>query len=321
MIVTLTANPSIDRTMELSTPLIRGGVARAQRVVDQPGGKGVNVARAIAAAGVPTLAVLPADDADIFIRAMQQVKLTPLTVSVGTSVRVNVTVTEPDGMTTKINAPGTTLAASSVTALEQALMTNSAPGDWIVLAGSLPPGVHNTWYAELTESLSTAGRKVAVDTSGEPLRALALGVRLPHLIKPNAEELASLTGADPLAIETDPLLAVDDAQALIARGVEAVLLTLGAAGAVLVTAAGAWRATPPPITVRSTVGAGDCSLAGYLLAQTSGADSATQLRTAVAYGSAAASLPGTTIPTPADLNLADVIVEEINPARDNAVQQ
>lgn len=321
MIVTLTANPSIDRTMELSAPLRRGAVLRAHRVIDQPGGKGVNVTRAIAAAGVPTLAVLPADDSDLFIHAMHQVDLAPFNVPVGASVRVNITVTEPDGTTTKINAPGTTLTATSINQLELALIENSAPGDWIVLAGSLPPGIDAAWYARLTDMLSTAGRKVAVDTSGEPLRALVSGGRLPQLIKPNAEELASLTGADPIAIEADPMLAICDAQDLVSRGIDAILLTLGAAGAVLVTAAGVWRATPPSIIVRSTVGAGDCSLAGYLLAQTSGADPANRLRMAVAYGSAAASLPGTTIPTTADLQLDAVTVEQLFPARDNAAQQ
>lgn len=90
------------------------------------------------------------------------------------------------------------------------------------------------------------------------------------------------------------------------------LVTLGAAGAVLVTANGAWKATPPPITVRSTVGAGDCSLAGYLLERTAGGSPAECLRTAVAYGTAAAGLPGTTIPTPAQVNLDDTVVSSFD---------
>ena len=76
------------------------------------------------------------------------------------------------------------------------------------------------------------------------------------------------------------------------------LATLGAHGAVLVTADGAWHATPPPTTVVSTVGAGDSSLFGYLLGDLRGQDPADRLALAVAYGSAAAGLPGTTIPQP-----------------------
>ena len=118
-------------------------------------------------------------------------------------------------------------------------------------------------------------------------------------MKPNGEELASLTGGDADAIEADPVAAARAAEVLVARGVEAVLATLGGAGAVLVTADGAWHATPPPTTVVSTVGAGDSSLFGYLLGDLRGHEPAERLRLAVSYGSAAAGLPGTTIPTPA----------------------
>ena len=90
---------------------------------------------------------------------------------------------------------------------------------------------------------------------------------------------------------------------LVARGVEAVLVTLGGSGACLVTKDGAWAATPPPTEVRSTVGAGDSSLAGYLIARLDDASAAECLRRAVAYGSAAASMPGTGLPSPEDLNL------------------
>ena len=117
-------------------------------------------------------------------------------------------------------------------------------------------------------------------------------------MKPNGEELASLTGGDAEAIEADPVAAAQAAAVLVARGVDAVLATLGGSGAVLVTAEGAWHATPPPTTVVSTVGAGDSSLFGYLLADLRGDGPADRLRLAVAYGSAAAGLPGTTIPTP-----------------------
>ena len=171
---------------------------------------------------------------------------------------------------------------------------------WVVLAGSLPPGAPETWYADLAGALSHTPAKVAVDTSGAPLAALAtgLGRTAPSLMKPNGEELASVTGGDADTIEADPLAAARAAQVLVSRGVEAVLATLGGSGAVLVTARGAWHATPPPTTVVSTVGAGDSSLFGYLLGDLQGAGPADRLRLAVAYGSAAAGLPGTTIPDP-----------------------
>ena len=168
------------------------------------------------------------------------------------------------------------------------------------------------WYGELTARLKGAGRRVAVDTSGAPLAAtVSDNDTLPDLLKPNAEELAFLTGDDEVGLEADPLAAVAAAGDLVARGVGSVLLTLGSAGAALITPSGSWRATPPVITLRSTVGAGDASLAGYLLGDLRGLSAAERLREAVAYGSAAASLPGSTMPRETDLNRPGVTITQL----------
>ena len=135
---------------------------------------------------------------------------------------------------------------------------------------------------------------------------------MPDLIKPNAEELASATGGDPEAIEADPEQAAAAAATLVGTSASAVLATLGAAGAVLVDATGAWYAAPPPITVVSTVGAGDASLCGYLLADLRGASAPERLASAVAYGAAAAGLPGTTAPTPTDVRTSEVRVRPLD---------
>jgi 1-phosphofructokinase len=161
---------------------------------------------------------------------------------------------------------------------------------------------------------------VAVDTSGGPLVATVQDHRsLPDLLKPNAEELASLTGEDEASLEADPGAAVTVAATLVADGIGSVLLTLGAAGAALVTPEGAWLATPPPITLRSTVGAGDASLAGYLLADLQGLDAPGRLREAVAYGAAAASLPGSTMPREGDLNRDGVTITPLTPPGTTAI--
>ena len=134
-----------------------------------------------------------------------------------------------------------------------------------------------TWSPQL----QPYGCKVAVDTSDAPLAALAAGFSraAPDLIKPNSEELAGLAGVDPEYLETalaqgNPDPVVNAAHQLIERGARTVLATLGAAGAVLVNETGSWLATPPPIKPRSTVGAGDSSLAGYVRADVGGAASA-----------------------------------------------
>ena len=308
MILTLTANPSIDRTMSIGGPLRRGEVQRTGEVIDQAGGKGLNVARVVALAGQPTIAVLPADSTDPVIEALHGSGVLPVNVSVGRRTRTNITIAEPDGTTTKLNAPGTPLSALQVDALTELMLTHSTPRSWVVFAGSLPPGVAPGWYAELVQRLGSVGRRVAVDTSGEPLRALLTVDRRPDLIKPNAFEVALLTGDDPFELEADPARAVTAAHRLTQQGFHQVLLTLGGSGAVLVDAQHAWQATAPTVQVKSTVGAGDSALAGYLIAEAAGEPPERRLQYAVAYGSAAAALPGTTMPTPADVDLDGVAV-------------
>ncbi len=301
LIVTLTPNPSIDRTVALAGELVRGAVLRAESVTSQAGGKGVNISRAALAANVPTIAVLPAHKDDPFVVELLRDGIDCRPERPAGAVRVNLTLTEPDGTTTKVNSPGAVVTTDDLDRLAAAVRQRAAQAAWVVLAGSLPPGAPDSWYADLRRpACAAAPARVAVDTSGAPLVALAAGLeqQAPALMKPNGEELASLTGGDADLIEADPAAAATAAQVLVDRGVDAVLATLGGSGAVLVTAEGAWHATPPPTTVVSTVGAGDSSLFGYLLGDLRGAGPADRLRLAVAYGSAAAGLPGTTIPHP-----------------------
>lgn len=303
MIVTLTAHPAIDRLVRLDGPLERGAVLRTAASVDQPGGKGINVARVVQAAGVDVRAVLPAAAGDPLPTALRPTGLAVVQVPVAGATRVNLTLAEPDGTTTKLNAPGTPLTGGEVDALTDALVDVARGASWVALCGSLPPGVPDDLYATLVPRLRAAGAMVAVDTSGAALAALLRHPSAaPDVVKPNGHELVELIGGDADAIEADPDLAAVEAQRLRAeRGPAEVLLTLGAAGAVLATARGTWFCASPPITPRSTVGAGDSSLAGLLLAREEGADDATVLATAVAHGSAAASLEGSTPPTPADV--------------------
>lgn len=323
MIVTLTANPSVDRTVTLTEPLRRGQVHRAASVTSHPGGKGVNVARVVADSGAQVLAVLPGSDDDPVVHGLRTAGIAFRTVPVAGGPRVNLTIAETDGTTTKINEPGYPLNERDLAELTALLVESAAKAEWIVLSGSLPPGVPVGWYAELVATVSsgrTRRTRVAVDTSDAPLLALfdeSVGAA-PDLIKPNSEELAQLTGLDPVDLE-NPTAAADAASTLIDRGVGAVLATLGAAGAVLVTADGAWFAAAPPIVPRSTVGAGDSALAGYLLADLAGASPADRLRTAVAYGSAATALPGTELPGPADVILEAVTAHSLTASEQDEI--
>ena len=303
MILTLTPNPSIDRTITLAGELARGQVQRVLSVTSQAGGKGVNISRAAVSADIPSVAVVPAHKDDPFVLELLTAGIDCRPVRPAGDVRVNLTVTEPDGTTTKLNSPGAQVLPLHLELMAQAVLVRASTASWTVLAGSLPAGAPAGFYAELVRRLREVGGRVAVDTSDAPLQALVDGLptSAPDLMKPNGEELASFTGGDPDVLESDPAAAAAAARQLVDRGVGAVLATLGGNGAVLVTAEGAWHATPPPTTVVSTVGAGDSSLFGYLLGDVRGLAAPDRLALAVAYGSAAAGLPGTTIPQPSQL--------------------
>ncbi len=315
MIVTFTANPSIDRTAELAAPLERGSVNRILAVHDGPGGKGINVSRALRLADVPTLAVLPSPASHPLIDALVEAEVPHHAIPVTSRVRTNITLTEADGTTTKINEPGALLPLEALGQLRDALVEHARGARWVALCGSLPPGPATDWYADLVQSLRETPASIAVDTSDTPLDGLntRLPDAAPDLLKPNAFELAQLTGADGDLLESAAAAGdfgptVEAARRLVDRGVTYVLATLGAAGAVLASAEGAWTATPPRIVPISTVGAGDSSLAGFLLAHVRGDSPADCLRTAVAYGSGATALPGTIVPRPDQTDPAGVTV-------------
>ena len=321
MIVTVTLNPSLDHTLTLDEPLTRGAVHRLTPVSTEPGGKGVNVSRALTQNGVDTVTLLPAADHDPILTGLRALRVPFHNVDIPGNVRSNLTITENDGTTTKLNEPGAYLDRAALATLTEAVCDHATRATWVVLSGSLPPGVPDGWYADVVARLAALPCRVAVDTSERPLTALAdsFATAAPDLIKPNSDELASLTGLsaqelEEAAAQGNPLPVVAAAQQLIGRGAGTVLVNLGGAGAVLVDHDGTWAATAPAIVPRSTVGAGDASLAGYLAATIAGAEPAQRLQTAVAYGSAAASLPGSALPTPAQIDVKAVRVQAVTSA-------
>jgi len=322
VIVTLTVNPSLDRTVALAQPLERGSVQRVATSREEPGGKGVNVTRALAASGAESLAVLPGAADDPLVSALHAAHVPVALVPIAGHLRSNLTLTEPDGTTTKLNEPGPALSPAEQQQLVDEVVRQAADASWLVLAGSLAPGLADDFYVRVTRAVRQAGLacRVAVDTSGAPLSALLDADEPVDLVKPNGEELAELAGLGGLA-EADLLEADPDRVALLAgglasRGIRSALVTLGATGAVLVTGDGAWFAPAPKIVPRSTVGAGDSSLAGYLLAVTEGARPDAALAQAVAHGAAAASLPGSAVPS---RDLADASAIIVTPIGDVAV--
>ncbi|MEE1755648.1 1-phosphofructokinase family hexose kinase [Streptomyces sp. SP18CS02] len=255
MILTVTLNAALDITYTCGA-LVPHASHRVDSVAERPGGKGLNVARVLAALGHDTvvtgfagghtgevvrglLAPLPVHDA-----------LVPID---GATRRTVAVVDRASGDTTQLNEPGPAVLPSEWSALLGAYGSLLADADAVALCGSLPPGIHVGAYAELVRRARAAGVPVLLDTSGEPLRR-GIAAR-PDLVKPNADELARLTGA------REPLRATCDARR---RGAHAVVASLGPDGLLAVTPDGTWRATPPAAVKGNPAGAGDSVVAGLL---------------------------------------------------------
>jgi len=290
--VTVTVNPSVDRTVEVPE-LVRGGLHRASAVHVQPGGKGINVARALVCNGLKARAVVPAGGAegDHLIALLGDYSIDVVRVPALGPVRSNISVIEPDATVTKVNEAGARLSEEETKALSDAVLGNVADASWVVLAGSLTPGMSDDFYADLIHLLAPGEAKTVVDTSGPAF--LAAVKAKPALVKPNLEELEEAVGRPLWTLRE----VVEAAQELRALGVGAVLASLGGDGAVLVEADGVWHAEAQAVP-RSTVGAGDAMLAGFLAG---GGHGVAALSSGVAWGAAAVSLPGSTMPGPEDV--------------------
>lgn len=256
MILTVTLNTALDITYRVQG-LRPHASHRVTEVTERPGGKGLNVARVLAALGheVTVTGFAGGTTGGVVREQLTGVPgVTDALVPVAGATRRTVAVVdERTGDTTQLNEPGPAVAPAEWNAFQVAyedLLTGAAA---VALCGSLPPGVPVGAYAGLVRAARAAGVPVLLDTSGEPLRR-GLAAR-PDLIKPNADELAELTGSH------EPQRA---AQAARRRGARSVVASLGAEGLLAVTPEGRWRAAPPAHVHGNPTGAGDSAVAGLL---------------------------------------------------------
>lgn len=257
-------NPAIDHS--LSIPHFAAGkVNRVAAEESRPAGKGVNVAVAVARAGfrVAVSGFLGEDNAGSFESLFRKYAVVDECVRIAGSTRTGIKITDPENQTTTdINFPGAEPTADDVAGLRERIAKLGAR--WAVLAGSLPPGVPLSIYEELAADLARRGVRVAVDTSDRPLQ-FAIAAK-PSVIKPNIHELEAITGR---ALKTQAAV-LKTARDLVHGGIECVIVSMGAEGALFVTASAALRAVPPPLLIRTTVGAGDAMVAGWITASLRG---------------------------------------------------
>jgi 1-phosphofructokinase len=296
-ILTLTLNPALDLTLRLDC-LEPGQVNRSLAQASHAAGKGVNVAQVLADLGhrLSVAGFLGADNAEAFETLFARRGFVDAFIRVPGETRSNIKLAEADGRITDINGPGPLVDAAAQADL-LARLDAIAPGhDLAVVAGSLPRGVEPGYLAELIIRLKHHGLKVALDTSGEALRAGLLAA--PWLIKPNTDELGELRGRAMQDIASQR----EEARRLQAQGIEQIVISQGAAGVNWFGPGLALHAQPPRVAVASTVGAGDSLLAGMVHGLLSGWPAERTLRHATAIAAQAVTQVGFGISDAAQLH-------------------
>lgn len=296
MIVTLTPNPAVDQTLWIDR-LEPGTVHRVLEAQVDPAGKGINVSRMAHRLGWPTIAFgfLAGDTGNIVEKALEAEGVQHHFVRVPGQTRINVTVVDGQGAATSFFGAGTLVPAGAVSALDDLLRFWLQGGRVLVLAGSLPPGLPEDTYATYVRAARERGLTVILDADGAALRhGAAAG---PDLIKPNVVEAERLLGRKLPDVEAVVL----GARELIERGVGAVIVSMGADGAICARGSSTWRIRPPEVERRSTVGSGDAMVAGLAVALARGDGMEEGLRLGTAAGAATAMTAGTALGTAADV--------------------
>lgn len=289
LIVTVTLNPSVDRTLFVDD-LRLGSVNRVDLRAVDPGGKGVNVSRAVKAFGKDTHAILVCGSfgSRWFADRLSELRI-PHNILLATGItRNNVTLVESDGTVTKINEPGFELTNAIMAEVKSSLSDLDLKNSWVVFAGRLNPRAEATTYRELATYVRNLGAKVAIDASGPELKSAI--EMAPDLIKPNQHELAELVGRPLNTIDA----VISAANELINSGIGSILCSLGADGALFVNKNEIIHVEPEEKVVGVPVGAGDILLATFI----AGGANSDALSAAVSWSAASVPLEGTAIPTP-----------------------
>ncbi len=288
-IATFTINPTIDRSAAIDR-VVPDHKLRCHDERFDPGGGGVNVAAAISELGGEATALYTCGGAigDRLTRLLKKRSITAVPLRIEGATRENVIIYETETESQyRFGFPGPTISRPEQERCIAAIKALQPAPEFLVLSGSLPPGVPSNFYGSIIETL-TDQTKVILDVGGEALRQ---GVdQSVFLVKPNQRELGELVGHD---IESDND-ARDAAKQMIDQGkVQAVMVSLGRGGVMLVARDAETRITAPTVKIRSKIGAGDSTVAGTVLALSRGNSLADAARFGVACGSAAVMTEGT----------------------------
>ena len=284
-------NPAVDRTIAVDR-LAFDDRAYILSSKDSPGGRGINAARVISSFGGETLAILPAggERGARFEQYLEGCGFPVTTVPVRNDIRLNLTITDRHGLTIKLNEIGPKLDRGEISSVEGTVEAQLANASWLMLCGSLPPGVPSDFYAQLIGRARKKNVRTLLDTDGE---ALSQGIEAdPTIVTPNQQEAERLLNTV-LLTRSQSIAAARRIQSL---GAESVVLSLASRGAIgvrgAITGMEMWEAIPPRVDAISPIGAGDALAAALLWSQEQGHAFEETLRWGVAAGTASAKLPG-----------------------------
>jgi 1-phosphofructokinase family hexose kinase len=299
LIVTLTINPAIDRIFSVDR-LAFEDRSYINSIRESAGGRGINASKVIQTFGGETHAVLICGG-DSGQRMQEHLAGGgyPITlVPVQNAVRTNLTITDKHGLTVNLNETGPTLAKTEVARVERAVKDVLEHASWLLVCGSVPPGVPTSFYGKLVAMARKKKVKTLLHADGNHLRE---GIeQKPTVVTPNQQEAERLLGRT-LLTRTHCLEAAAQIRAM---GADSVVLSLGSRGAIGAFADGLIEALPPRVDAVCPIGAGDALTAAYAWSCTRKNNSAEALRWGVAAGTASARLPG--------MNFATLLqVEEI----------
>jgi len=304
MIITVTLNPALDKTLTLPGFAVNT-VNRVQTIRLDPGGKGINVSKAVKALGGKTLClgVLGGAPGGYIKSALDKMSLPNDMVITGEQTRTNIKIIDPVLQTnTDINEPGSPVTEETLAAVWTRLTQMVQPGDTVVFAGKNPPGMADDLLAHWIRQLKALNVRICVDTVGEPMRlALEEG---PDIIKPNKSELSDLLGT---RLFTDNQV-LEAAKKLVSKGVGLAAVSMGADGAVFVTKDQVLRGYCPKVSVVSTVGAGDAMMAALAHYSSAGCSLEETARRSIAVASASVLCSGS---QPAELDKILPLIDRV----------
>jgi 6-phosphofructokinase 2 len=289
MIATVTLNPSLDKTVTVER-LVLEEANRWTSMRRDPGGKGINVSRVVHELRGKTIAYgfMGGIDGNILKQLLQQQGVPFDFTTIKGDIRSNLIITNlGNNSQTRIDAPGPTISKSELGSLIGKITHLEPKPDYLVLAGSVPPGIPDDIYKKLIDAANEQGIKTVLDSDE---RWLKEGIKAkPALIKPNVYEAGELLGTK---LKDEPAI-VKAVKKLLAKGIEIVAISRGKDGLIISDGNKMLKVISPKVQVRSTVGAGDSTVAALVLSLTRGDDIAEASRLAVAAGTATTLTPGT----------------------------